>query len=210
MSLSIGLTIAVSAITSRALGQGDREQAKRLAGASLVLMSASVALGSLLLYPFLGSLLKALGASGVTAELALRFCNWVLPSMPLLGAGMCISALLRALGDGKRAMYVTLSAALAVAVLDPLFIFGFRSKRSVQQLRLCAVFHRAELGPGHAGGGALHLAGRPLLRHERRVGWVWVRGCAVWRGGCVGMLQGPKTASKTACLKKVTCYINSS
>ena len=195
MSLSIGLTIAVSAITSRALGQGDREQAKRLAGASLVLMSASVALGSLLLSPFLGSLLKALGASGVTAKLALRFCNWVL---------------LRALGGGKRAMYVTLSAALAVAVLDPLFIFGFRSKRSVQQLRLCAVFHRAELGPGHAGGGALHLAGRPLLRHERRVGWVWVRGCAVWRGGCVGMLQGPKTASKTACLKKVTCYINSS
>ena len=125
VSLSIGFAIAVSALTSRALGQGDREKAKRLAGASLVLMSASLALGSLLLYPFLGSLLKALGANGVTADLALRFCSWVLPSMPLLGAGMCLSALLRALGDGKRAMYVTLSAAASVAVLDPIFIFGF-------------------------------------------------------------------------------------
>ena len=125
VSLSIGLAIAVSALTSRALGQGDREKAKHLAGASLVLMVSSMVLGVLLLYPLLGSLLKVLGATGVTADLALRFCGWVLPSMPLLGAGMCMNALLRALGDGRRAMYVTLSAAFAVAVLDPLFIFGF-------------------------------------------------------------------------------------
>ena len=125
VSLSIGLAIAVSAITSRAIGQGAREKAKKLAGASLVLMVSSMAVGSVAFYPFVGSLLKLLGATGVTAELAERYAHWVLPSAPLLGAGMCISALLRALGDGKRAMYVTLSAATAVAVLDPLFIFGF-------------------------------------------------------------------------------------
>ena len=125
ISISIGLAIAVSAVTSRALGQGDRDKARHLAGASLVLMVASMALASALLYPLIGRLLGLLGATGLTAELALRFTHWVLPSAPLLGAGMCISALLRALGDGKRAMYVTLSAAAAVAVLDPLFIFGF-------------------------------------------------------------------------------------
>ena len=125
VSVSIGLAISVSAVTSRALGQGARDNARHLAGASLVLMVGSMALASLLLYPFIGPLLGLLGATGVTADLALRFTHWVLPSAPLLGAGMCISALLRALGDGKRAMYVTLSAAAAVAVLDPLFIFGF-------------------------------------------------------------------------------------
>ena len=125
VSLSIGLAIAVSAITSRAIGQGARDKAKKLAGASLVLMVSSMAVGSAAIYPFVSDLLKLLGATGVTAELAERFAHWVLPSAPLLGAGMCISALLRALGDGKRAMYVTLSAAAAVAVLDPLFIFGF-------------------------------------------------------------------------------------
>ena len=125
VSLSIGLAIAVSATTSRALGRGDRKQARHMAGASLVLMVCSMVIGSLLMYPFAGGLLKLLGATGVTADLALRYTHWVLPSAPLLGAGMCISALLRALGDGKRAMYVTLSAAAAVAVLDPLFIFGF-------------------------------------------------------------------------------------
>lgn len=125
ISLAIGLAIAVSAVASRALGQGDRAKAMHLAGASLVLMVTSMALSAAVLYPFVGKLLGLLGATGVTAELAVRYTYWVLPSAPLLGAGMCISALLRALGDGKRAMYVTLSAAGAVAVLDPLFIFGF-------------------------------------------------------------------------------------
>ena len=124
LSIGIGLTIAVSALTSRALGQGDRDYAKQLAGASLILMTGSMTLGAVLLYPFLAPLLGLLGATGETAELALRVSRIVLPSAPLLGAGMCLGALLRSLGDGKRAMYVTLGAGAAVAVLDPLLIFG--------------------------------------------------------------------------------------
>ncbi len=125
LSLSIGLAIAVSALTSRALGRGDREQAKQLAGASLVLMAATMSLAALLLYPWLAESLRVLGASGATADLALRFTRIVLPSAPVLGLGMCLGALLRSLGDARRAMYVTLGAGLATAVLDPLFIFGF-------------------------------------------------------------------------------------
>lgn len=125
LSIGIGLAIAVGALTSRALGRGDRAYAKKLAGASLVLMSSSMALAAALAYPFLDVLLRVLGATGVTAELALRFSHIVMPSAPLLGAGMCLGALLRALGDGKRAMYVTLGAGAATALLDPLLIFGF-------------------------------------------------------------------------------------
>jgi putative MATE family efflux protein len=124
LSIGIGLSIAVSAITSRALGRGDRAQAKKLAGATLVLMVSSMALAAAVAFPFLDTLLRVLGATGVTAELALRFSRIVMPSAPLLGAGMCLGALLRALGDGKRSMYVTLGAGAATAVLDPLLIFG--------------------------------------------------------------------------------------
>ena len=124
LSLGIGLAIAVSATVSRALGRGDREQAKRLAGASLVLMVASMTAAAALAYPFLDTLLRVLGATGVTADLALRFSRIVMPSAPLLGAGMCLGALLRALGDAKRSMYVTLGAGAATALLDPLLIFG--------------------------------------------------------------------------------------
>jgi len=125
LSLAIGLSIAVGALTSRALGRGDREQAKRLAGASLVWMVGSTALAAALLFPALPQALQLLGATGVTADFALRLSRILLPSTPLLAAGICLGALLRSLGDARRAMYVTLGAGLAAALLDPIFIFAF-------------------------------------------------------------------------------------
>ena len=41
-----------------------------------------------------------------------------------MALGMGASGVLRAVGDARRAMYVTLSGALVIAVLDPLLIFG--------------------------------------------------------------------------------------
>ena len=124
-SVVIGLSIATSAMAARALGGGDVQAAKKSAGASLLIMGGvSVGL-TILLFPFLRPLLALLGAEGETLNLALRFSRIVLPSFVLMGLGMGLSALLRALGDAKRSMYITLGSALATAVLDPLFIFGF-------------------------------------------------------------------------------------
>jgi putative MATE family efflux protein len=124
-SLSIGLSIATSALTSRALGKGDIQQARLLAGTAIVFTIALMSFSALLVYPFLGYFLSLLGAKGDTASLALRFTHMVLPSVPLIGIGMCVSALIRAKGDAKNAMLITLIAGLTTAVLDPLFIFGF-------------------------------------------------------------------------------------
>ncbi|MDP2119963.1 MAG: MATE family efflux transporter [Hoeflea sp.] len=124
-SIAIGLSIAATALTARALGRGDRGEAREIAGASiaymLILMVATVAL----VYPFLADLVQMMGARGRTAELATEVMQIVLPSLPVLGTGMCLAALLRAVGDAKRAMYVTLGAGALTAVLDPIFIFGF-------------------------------------------------------------------------------------
>ena len=124
-SLSIGLSIAVSALVSRALGRGDRAHARLLAGATLVCMSTALALAAAMLLPWLGVLLSWLGATGQTAHHAQRFMQIVLPSAPLLGLGMAMGALLRAQGDARRAMVVTLGAGATTALLDPLMIFGF-------------------------------------------------------------------------------------
>jgi putative MATE family efflux protein len=123
-SLAIGLSIAATALTSRALGRGDRHGAQALAGASLLLMGLFMAVAVLLAFPFLPQLLTVLGATGETAELSLRFTRIVLPSAVPLGLGMCLGALLRALGDARRAMFVTLGAGAISAVLDPILIFG--------------------------------------------------------------------------------------
>ena len=125
LSLAIGMSIAVGALTSRAIGRGDREHAKRLAGASLVMMVGSTSLMAALLFPFLPQALGLLGATGPTADFALRLSRILLPSTSLLAAGICLGSLLRSVGDARRAMYVTLGAGVAAAVLDPLFIFGF-------------------------------------------------------------------------------------
>jgi len=69
-------------------------------------------------------ILDLLGASGETRSLAERFLMISAPSLPLLAAGMCCSALLRCVGDARRAMDVTLFAALATALTDPILIFG--------------------------------------------------------------------------------------
>lgn len=124
-SIGIGLSIATTATVSRAIGSGDMPLAKQLAASSLFLITG-ISVGLVIIsYPLLTILLASLGAQAETADLAKRFCIIVLPSIPLLSLGMGLSGLLRAAGDGKRAMYVTLGAAAATAILDPLFIFSF-------------------------------------------------------------------------------------
>ncbi|MDF1778897.1 MAG: MATE family efflux transporter [Rhizobiaceae bacterium] len=123
-SVSIGLSIAATAITSQAIGAGNRARARQLAATSIlyttVIMSATVAVT----YPFLEQLVGFMGARGDTAQLTLEFMQIVLPSLPIIGMGMSMAGLLRAVGDAKQAMFVTLGAGAATAVLDPIFIFG--------------------------------------------------------------------------------------
>lgn len=124
VSVSIGLTIAATAITAKAIGAGDEEAAKRRAATSLCYMLVLSILVVILVIPLLPILLDLLGAKGNTKDISLTFMQIAIPSFPLLGLGMCLSGLLRARGDAKRAMYVTLSVGGAALILDPLFIFG--------------------------------------------------------------------------------------
>jgi putative MATE family efflux protein len=123
-SLAIGLTIAISAVVSRTIGAGRMPEARRIATASLLLMVGVTLLigsGTALV---LGPVLDALGATGETRRLALRYLAITVHSLPLLGIGMACSALLRSLGDARRAMSITLGAALVTVAMDPLLIFG--------------------------------------------------------------------------------------
>jgi putative MATE family efflux protein len=126
VSINIGLAIAITATVSRALGAGDREEARRLAASGLLqatLVSGAVAILAL---AFAGPLLDTLGARGETLVVAQRFLLITLPGNVPLALGMCLSGVLRAVGDARRAMYVTLAGGLLTAVVDPLLIFGFR------------------------------------------------------------------------------------
>jgi putative MATE family efflux protein len=124
-SVNIGFLIAVSALASKEIGAGRRQRAREMAGATITLMVGSSAVVTLLLMAASPWLLGWLGASGQAYEVALRFLMIAMPSNLLMALGMGFSGALRAVGDAKRSMYVTLSGGIVTAGLDPLLIFTF-------------------------------------------------------------------------------------
>ncbi len=122
VAASIGMSIATVALVAPAIGVGDRARARRISASVHVLALVATAALSLALLPFLPWLLSLLGARGRTAELALGYLQIVVPSLPPLALAMVGSAVLRSLGDARRAMQVTLAAAVATVILDPILI----------------------------------------------------------------------------------------
>ena len=124
-SISIGLSISMSALVSRAIGQQDREKARRLVINILVTGFIISSLIAILTWIFTPELIAALGAKGNTHAFAVDYLRIILPSLPILAVAMGASAALRSVGDAKRAMYATLAGGAVNAILDPIFIFGF-------------------------------------------------------------------------------------
>lgn len=173
ISINIGLMIAVSAIVSRALGAGDRPRARELASASMTIMClASLAL-SLIVMAALPLILPLLGAQGRAYDVAHRFLMIALPSTFLMALGMGWSSVLRAVGDARRAMNVTLVGGIVTALLDPLLIFGF--KLGVDGAAISTVISRVVFAWfGYRGAVLVHdLVARPTIesisRHARTV-----------------------------------------
>jgi putative MATE family efflux protein len=124
MSVFIGLLIGITALVSRTIGAQRMDDARALGTSSVVLVAGIATVLMLATYIFLEPLLRMLGAQDRVLELALSFMRISLPSTVLLGVGMATSALLRSVGDARRAMMVTLIPAIVTAVLDPILIFG--------------------------------------------------------------------------------------
>ena len=124
ISVNIGLSIAIGALVSRALGAGDREGARRVAASGLVCAAALSGTLSLAAMPFTHEIMSLFGARGEALAVGSIYLRMTLPATVLLGVGMAFSSILRGVGDAKRAMYVTLGGAIVTACLDPIFIFG--------------------------------------------------------------------------------------
>ena len=125
LSINIGLSIAIGALVSRALGAGDRPRARRLAASGIVQIAIVSGSLGLLAMPFTREILSLFGARGEVLDVGSIYLRLTLPASVFLGIGMGFSSVLRGVGDAKRAMYVTLGGAIVTACLDPIFIFGF-------------------------------------------------------------------------------------
>ena len=124
IAIGIGLSIAATSLVSPAIGAGRRVRARRLAvNAHLATLVVASVIG-VAVWLLIGPLLALLGATGHAKDLATGYLRIIVPSMPMLALAITSAAVLRSVGDPRRAMNVTLIVAIVNVLLDPLFIFG--------------------------------------------------------------------------------------
>ncbi len=124
IAVSIGMSIGLGAVVSRLIGADRFEEAGGVASSVLLMMSAVMLLIGLSTVLLLRPILLGLGATGDTFHAVASYVRIVSPCLPLITLGMGFSSLLRALGDARRSMTVTLWGAAVTACLDPLLILG--------------------------------------------------------------------------------------
>ena len=123
-SVSIGLMIAMAGLVSRAIGARKQARARRMATNVLVYGFVLTSLLALVVYLSIPWLLTLLGAEGRAHDLAEIYLSIIVPTLPIMALSMGLSGFLRAVGDARRAMLLTVFGALVNAILDPILIFG--------------------------------------------------------------------------------------
>lgn len=142
-SIGIGLAVGCGAVVSQAIGAGDKKRVQQLVGhvfLAVVLFTVPVSLAVLWQA---NNLLIWLGTTGKAHDFALSYIHIVLPSLPLIGIAMSASAIMRALGNAKESMYITLIGGFVNAVLDPIFIFVL--DMGIEGAAIATVFCRATM-----------------------------------------------------------------
>lgn len=124
-SFGIGISIAVSAVVARALGQREAHLARRRATNGLMLGLGLGMVFTAVVWALLGPIVGLLGATGPTAAATVQYLSLSMLGQPLLMLGITGAGVLRAHGDARRSMMVTVWGAVALAIADPILIFGF-------------------------------------------------------------------------------------
>jgi len=154
-SVSIGTSIAMGALTSKAIGAKNFKQAREISGSVIITAFAISVLFTGFMFAYIPELLALIGAQGAAAERAEAYLQILLPSGPFLAVAMVAGAGLRSAGDAKRSMWATLSGGIVNAVLDPIFIFGFNW--NVEGAALASVIARFAV---------LFFSLYPLIKHH--------------------------------------------
>jgi len=124
MALGMGFATAGFAFVGQYIGAGEFKKANRSAGALYSLMlffSAITAVVSVLILPYALHFMKVTPGMYPYAK---TYATIVFLGVPFAFTYMAFSALMRASGDTKTPMKITLLTVTLNIVLDPLFIFG--------------------------------------------------------------------------------------
>lgn len=123
-SANIGLGAGTMSAISRAIGQGDKEKARRH-GAAAILMGISVmsilVSTMLLLMP---TVLTLMGAMGEIKSMAMSYLILSLPGLVIVSVSMMSNNILRARGEAILPSSIMILGAVINIILDPFLIYG--------------------------------------------------------------------------------------
>jgi len=124
-SLGHGVGSGASAAISRAIGEGNWEQVRRLTTDALVLALLICGTAVIIGLSTLELLFKALGASGQVLGYVKEYMQIWYPGSLLVMVPMVGNNAIRATGDTKTPSMVMMCAAILNMIFDPLLIFGY-------------------------------------------------------------------------------------
>ncbi|MGH9381772.1 MAG: MATE family efflux transporter [Thermoanaerobaculia bacterium] len=124
-SVAIGLSMAVTAIVARRIGEKKRDEAA-VTAIQAIFISLLVSLPFAVLGIFFArELLALMGAGSWSLAHGYRYTQWMLGGNAVIVLLFVINAIYRGAGDAAIAMRVLWFANLLNLALDPLLIFGF-------------------------------------------------------------------------------------
>ncbi len=122
MALSNGLGVGGGSAISRRIGARDKDGADNVAVHTIVMMLLLAVLFTIPLFVFAEDLFALIGAGSATG-MAVSYGRIVFAGSIFIFITSVASAILRAEGDVKRAMYVMMLGAGLNIILDPIFIY---------------------------------------------------------------------------------------
>lgn len=124
VSIFMGLSVSVSAVTARIYGEGLKDQARSLTSYMLLFVAALSVLLTQGASFYTEATFAALGAAGEVLKLTTTYMDILYLSFPLLMLGIVGSGAVRAIGVTKETEIIFAIAGVINLVFDYLLIFG--------------------------------------------------------------------------------------
>ncbi len=124
LSLTIAMGIATSSLVARTIGEGRRDEARRLATQALMIAAGTGAVLSVAGIATIGPVFGAMGAGPDTLPLIRHFMTVLYIGAAFQAVQTVGNFIMRAEGDARSPALILTVAALVNLVLDPALIFG--------------------------------------------------------------------------------------
>jgi len=125
LSISFGVSSAITAYVGGALGKHKRDMARIYASNGISLFMFISFILSIVSFVLLEYIFVLMGASGKVLEYALEYTYIILLGIVPMLIGLGVNAVLIALGDTKSYRNILIIGFVLNVILDPLLIYGF-------------------------------------------------------------------------------------